>query len=711
MSEKKYYTGIDGMRLAAAVLVIACHTSPLAGVSVVGDLVLTRIVARVAVPFFWMATGFFTISRYHRDNGGRKKHLKKTGFIYAAAVLLYLPLNVYQGYFNRPNLLPNLLRDLVFDGTVYHLWYLPAAMLGLVIAWRLVEKLDYPKGLAVAAVLYLVGLLGDSYYGIVGRLPVVKKFYDLLFQLFDYTRNGIFFAPIFLMLGGYMAEQKPRRTKWWNWAGFASSFVLMLIEGMLLHQYGIPRHDSMYLMLPVCMVFLFRGLLGFRGREVRGLRTAALVIYLVHPMVIVAVRAAAKITHLEALLVENGLVHFAAVCAISFLLGFAGAALWQRFTVKQKHLTVKERAYIELDLASLAHNAAILQAAMPQGCELMAVVKANAYGHGDYEISTHLEKNGVKAFAVATIEEGIRLRRYGIRGMILILGYTDIHRAKELKQYHLTQTLIDMDYAYGLNRQGVPVRVHIGIDSGMHRLGFDCGDLAGVRRVFMMKNLRVDGIFTHLGCSDSTEPGDMAFTEEQISRFYQMIDRLKESGIAIPKLHIQSSYGLLNYPELRCDYVRVGIALYGVGSATGEQIALRPDLRPVLALKARVALIRDVPKGEYIGYGRAFQTKRDSQIAILTIGYADGLPRSLSEGRAHVRMGEFTAPIIGRICMDQLAVDITEVPGVAVGDIAALIDRRESSLLSASHIAEQTGSISNELLSRMGSRLPIVIKE
>lgn len=125
-----------------------------------------------------------------------------------------LPLNIYQDYFNRPNLLPNLLRGLVFDGTVYHLWHLPAAMLGLAIVWRLVEKLDYPKGLAVAAVLYLVGLFGDSYYGIVGRLPVVKKFYDLLFQLFDYTRNGIFFAPIFLMLGGYMAEQKPRLTKW-----------------------------------------------------------------------------------------------------------------------------------------------------------------------------------------------------------------------------------------------------------------------------------------------------------------------------------------------------------------------------------------------------------------------------------------------------------------------------------------------------------------
>lgn len=202
---------------------------------------------------------------------------------------------------------------------VYHLWHLPAAMLGLAIVWRLVEKLDYPKGLAVAAVLYLVGLFGDSYYGIVGRLPVVKKFYDLLFQLFDYTRNGIFFAPIFLMLGGYMAEQKPRLTKWWNWAGFASGVVLMLTEGMLLHQYVIPRHDSVCLILPICMVFLFRGLLRFRGREVRGLRTAARVIYLVHPMVIVA-----EITHLEALLVKSNLVYFVAVCVISFFIWLCG---------------------------------------------------------------------------------------------------------------------------------------------------------------------------------------------------------------------------------------------------------------------------------------------------------------------------------------------------------------------------------------------------
>lgn len=143
--------------------------------------------------------------------------------------------------------------------------------------------------------------------------------------------------------------------------------------------------------------------------------------------------------------------------------------------------------------------------------------------------------------------------------------------------------------------------------------------------------------------------------------------------------------------------------LYGVDSAPEEQTALQLDLRPVLVLKARVALIRDVPKGEYTGYGRAFQTKRDSRIANLPIGYADG--------RAYVRIGEFTAPIVGRICMDQHAVDITDAPGVAVGDIATLVDNRKDSRISAPRIAEQAGSICNELLSRMGSRLPIVIKE
>lgn len=711
MNKNKYYSGIDWMRLIAAVLVITIHTSPLASYSTTGDFILTRVIARVAVPFFFMTTGYFTLSRYHYDNRKLLGFLKKTGIIYVAAIAVYLPLNIYNGYFNQANLLPNMLKDLVFDGTLYHLWYLPASMLGMLIAWQLVQKLDYSKGLIVAGLLYLIGLFGDSYYGIAVKLPGVKSIYDLLFELFDYTRNGIFFAPVFLMLGGLIAEKKRRMTQTQAIVGLIGSFLLLIAEAMLLHKNGFQRHDSMYVFLLPCMVFLFHFVLHFRGKQVQGLRIASLLIYLVHPMMIVVVRAAAKLTHLQSILVDNSLVHFAAVCLASLLFSFAAAMFWERAAGKQHHRTKTERAYIELNLAHLSHNAAALQAAMPQGCELMAVVKTEAYGHGAYEISTRLEKDGVKAFAVATIDEGIRLRCYGIRGDILILGFTDVHRARELKKYRLTQTLIDAAYAECLNQQGTPVRVHIGIDSGMHRLGFDADDFENIRQVFRMKNLKVDGMFTHLCCCESLEPEDVAFTKNQICRFYALIDYLKEHKVPIPKLHIQSSYGLLNYPELKCDYVREGISLYGVASTPQDKTTLQLDLRPVLALKAKVILIRDVPQGDFVGYDRAYQTERDSKIAILPIGYGDGFPRNLSCGKASVKIGTYIVPIIGRICMDQLAIDITDTEGVAVGDTATLIDNQENSLLSTPCVAERSDSISNEILSRMGARLPIVIKE
>ncbi len=710
MKESKYYPGIDWMRLLSAVLIITIHTSPLTDFHATGDFILTRIIARIAVPFFFMTTGYFTLSRYHYDHRKLLGFLKRTGVIYAMAMALYLPLNLYNGYFHQPDLLPKLLKDLAFDGTLYHLWYLPASMLGMLIAWQLVQKLDYPKGLAVAAILYLIGLFGDSYYGVAEKLPLLKSVYHLLFELFDYTRNGIFFAPVFLMLGGYIADKKRRLTQVQAIAGFVISFALMFTEAMLLHKKGWQRHDSMYVFLLPCMVFLFQFVIHFRGRKIQGLRTATLLIYLMHPMMIVAVRAVAKVTHLQSLLIENSLVHFAAVCAASILVSITATALWERYAAKQYHHTETERAYIELDLAHLSHNAAVLRAAMPHGCELMAVVKTEAYGHGAYAVSTRLEKDGVRAFAVATIDEGIRLRRYGIRGDILILGFTDVHRAKELKKYRLTQTLIDSAYAECLDRQRVSVHVHIGIDSGMHRLGFADDDYERVRRVFGMKNLKVDGIFTHLCCCESLEAEDAAFTKAQIRRFYTLIDYLKENGISVPKIHMQSSYGLLNYPELRCDYVRAGISLYGVTGTPQDKTALQLDLRPVLALKARVVLIRDVPKGEFVGYDRAYQTERDSRIAILPIGYGDGFPRNLSCGKANVKIGAYTVPIIGRICMDQLAIDITDTAGITIGDTATLLDNQENSFLSAPFTAERSGSISNEILSRLGARLPVVVK-
>lgn len=253
-----------------------------------------------------------------------------------------------------------------------------------------------------------------------------------------------------------------------------------------------------------------------------------------------------------------------------------------------------ERSWIELNIENLKHNVKILTEAMPSKCELMAVVKAQAYGHGACKISTILNKMGIKAFAVATIEEGIQLRKNGIRGEILILGYTNIKRAPDLEKFDLIQTLIDLEYAKALNSQNFAVKVHIKIDTGMHRLGFSCKEVLAVKKVFEMKNLKICGIYTHLCCTDSLMPDDIAFTRKQIDNFYCLIDDLKDGKVNIPKVHIQSSYGLLNYPDLTCNYIRVGIVLYGVLSSPNDDTNLKLDLRPVLSLKSRVVSIRQV---------------------------------------------------------------------------------------------------------------------
>ena len=369
-----------------------------------------------------------------------------------------------------------------------------------------------------------------------------------------------------------------------------------------------------------------------------------------------------------------------------------------------------ERAWIEINRNHLRHNAAVLQRAMPPTCRLMADDNCDAYGHGDLLIAKELNRIGVQAFAVATIDEGVRLRKHGVRGEILILGYTGVNRAYELKRYDLMQTLIDFSYAEALNRQGISVKAHLKIDTGMHRLGISSDSISEVKAVFAMKNIQIQGIFTHLCCSDSRQAEDIAFTENQISRFYCLIDALKSSDITVPKLHIQSSYGLLNYPHLKCDYVRAGIALYGVLSAPQADTVQKLDLRPVLSLKSRVVLIRQVNMGETLGYGRSFTAARNSRIAVLPVGYGDGFPRSLSNSGS-VQIRQHQVPIVGRICMDQLAVDITEAEDITVGDTAVLIHADACNVLSAPAVAEQTGSISNELLSRMGTRLPVVVKD
>lgn len=363
------------------------------------------------------------------------------------------------------------------------------------------------------------------------------------------------------------------------------------------------------------------------------------------------------------------------------------------------------RAWIELDLEALRHNVRLLQGRLPEGCQLAAVVKANAYGHGAAPVARTLAGMGISMFCVATVDEAVELRRNGIRGTILILGYTPASRFKELAQYDLTQTAVDLEHARVLAGFVRSLRVQLAVDTGMHRLGAPWQHGAQIAAMLQMRNLRVTGVYTHLCVDDWENPEIRAFAGTQAARFQSLLAQLHRQGL-FPQAHLLDSCGLLHGSQYGGSYARIGIALYGVSDGS-------PDLplRPVLALKARIALVRTVPAGDGVGYGLDGKSDRDRRIAVVTIGYADGVPRSLSCGRGKILVHGKAAPIVGRICMDQMMVDVSEIPEVKPGDTAVLIGTSGGRTVTARELAEAAGTISNELLSCLGPRLERIIED
>ena len=365
---------------------------------------------------------------------------------------------------------------------------------------------------------------------------------------------------------------------------------------------------------------------------------------------------------------------------------------------------MKDRAWLELSRPALAHNVALLRAQLPQGCDLMAVVKGNAYGHGLPAAALELCRLGVHDFCVATTEEGAELRRQGARGTILVLGYTNPSQFLLLEAAKLTQTVVDADYAAALNAYGRPLDVHVKLDTGMHRLGIPWQEGETLERIFRYPNLRVKGLFTHLCADDSQDQEAVDFSLEQIRRFYRAVDGLRACGLPVPDLHIQSSYGVFRHRDLRCRYARVGIALYGMLSTTEDTAAYAPGLRPVLSARARVGAVHTLVPGEHAGYGLGFTARRPTRLAAVTMGYADGVPRALSQGRGAMLLHGVRCPIAGMVCMDQLLLDVTEVPQVRQGDAATFIGSDGGEIITACAVAEQCGTIANEILAHMGDR-------
>ena len=367
----------------------------------------------------------------------------------------------------------------------------------------------------------------------------------------------------------------------------------------------------------------------------------------------------------------------------------------------------KKRAWREVDFSALDHNIQTLSAALAPGCRLMGVVKADSYGHGAIPVARRLAQRGVRSLAVACLEEGIALRRAGVRGLILILGYTPPEQAGLLHRWDLTQSVVDEEHAAALAAQRIPISVHLALDTGMHRLGIPAGDHAAIARTYALDYLKIQGVFSHLCVSDCLTAAESDYTQMQLREFYRTIAWLRATGRNPGETHIQASYGIWNLSPQPCTLARAGIAMYGVASHS-QPTRYTLDLQPVLSLRARVASVRTLSPGQGAGYGLTFRSAHTRRLAAITIGYADGLPRSLSQCGGQVLLHGKRCPIAGRICMDQLLADVTDVPEAAPGDQVTLIGRDGADMIHAEDLASQCGTITNELLSRLGTRLPIV---
>ncbi|HEX6187619.1 MAG TPA: alanine racemase [Pyrinomonadaceae bacterium] len=368
--------------------------------------------------------------------------------------------------------------------------------------------------------------------------------------------------------------------------------------------------------------------------------------------------------------------------------------------------------WAEIDLDALAHNFRAIRERVGPGVRILAAVKANAYGHGAVECSKRLEREGVDWFGVALPEEGIELRTAGISKPILCLGGIWAGQETVCIQQDLTPVVYRLDVVEALDHAakaaGRPVDVHVKIDTGMGRLGVRSDDVpdfcAALKR---FANIRVEGLMTHLASADDVEQTD--FTTLQLQRFEQAVAAFRDHGFEPTYIHAANSAGLFAFAESRANLVRPGGALYGFTRDVLPPNLDPPRLRPVLSLYSRIMLLKRVPKGEKLGYGGTFETRRDSVIATVPIGYDDGYRRALSNRARVIVRGQF-APVAGRVSMDLTIIDVTEVADVTPDDRVTLLGSNGDCAITAEDLGELAGTISYEITCGISSRVPRVFR-
>ncbi len=372
-----------------------------------------------------------------------------------------------------------------------------------------------------------------------------------------------------------------------------------------------------------------------------------------------------------------------------------------------------DRVYAEIDLDAIRHNMDHMKANIAPKTKIIGVIKADGYGHGSVPIAQELESlDYVYGFATATFEEAQILRKSGIRKPILILGYTFPYCYTELVRQEIRTALFRMDAAKELSARalslGKEAIVHIKVDTGMSRIGIrpDDDGIAFVKDVMAIPGIRVEGIFTHFAKADQADKGDAL---KQAKRFTNFVERMEtELGVRIPLRHCSNSAGIIRMPEANMDVVRAGITLYGLWPSDAVERDII-QLTPALSLKSHIVYLKEMEEGMEISYGGTFTARKGMRVATVPVGYADGYPRSLSN-KGFVLIHGQKAPVVGRVCMDQMMVDVTEIPDAREGDLVTLIGRDGRELISAEMLGELSGRFNYELVCDISKRVPRVYR-
>jgi len=366
--------------------------------------------------------------------------------------------------------------------------------------------------------------------------------------------------------------------------------------------------------------------------------------------------------------------------------------------------------WVEVDLKAIAHNIRELRRITNPKARIMAVVKANAYGHGMIEVARQSLENGAEALGVANIEEGIQLRKAGIDAPVLIFGYTSPVHAKKLIEFDITQTVYSYETSRALSEAlaayGKKIKVHIKVDTGMGRLGLLRGiknnSLSEAESISRLPMLELEGIYTHFAAADKS---DRSYAGKQFEIFIDFLNQLRIAGLEIPVTHAANSAAIINVPETHLDMVRAGISIYGL--YTSEEVDRSIiNLKPAMELKTKIIHLKKVPAGFKISYGTTYETDKPTTIATVSIGYADGLNRLLSSKGRMLVCGGQSAPIVGRVCMDMTMLDVGEIPEIVMEQEAVVFGKQGNASISVDEIASTINTINYEVISTIMERVP-----